>query len=90
MLLSRFTNGDIHQESRKPMASFSRVVYVREDVADALQDALRGLVARFDLFTDKDRHGWGNQEDAYYLLAKGSQEEWTTARDALRRAEEST
>lgn len=56
----------------------------RGDVTADLVAALRGLVARWDQFTSRNG-GWGNQEDAYYDIAKHAQKEWDAARAALAR-----
>ncbi|KKL72793.1 hypothetical protein LCGC14_2081430 [marine sediment metagenome] len=51
--------------------------------APAMLDALEALLSHFDNFTDESRHGWGNQEDAYYCLAKHAQDSWKKARAAI-------
>ena len=48
-----------------------------------LREALGLLLGHFDEFTSERRGGWGNQEDAYYCLAKGTQDSWKKAREAL-------
>ena len=48
--------------------------------------ALEALLGHFAAFTDERRGGWGNQEDAYYCLAKGAQDSWNKARAVVAKA----
>ena len=45
-----------------------------------LVEALETLMGHWRAFNDPE---WGNQEKAYYCLAKGAQESWKKARKAL-------
>ena len=47
-----------------------------------LVGALTDLLGHWDAFTDRGM-SWGNQERAYYCLAKGAQASWSNARTAL-------
>lgn len=47
-----------------------------------LREALGALLGHWDAFTDRGM-SWGNQERAYYCLAKGAQTSWSNARAAL-------
>ena len=47
-----------------------------------LVGALTDMLGHWDAFTDRGM-SWGNQERAYYCLAKGAQASWSNARTAL-------
>ena len=54
-----------------------------------MRDTLGGLLAHWETFTsEKLRGGWGNQQDAYYDLAKHAQQDWAAARALLAKLED--
>lgn len=53
-----------------------------EEAAAEMRRPLIALLAQWRVFTE-NQGGWGNQEDAYYALAKHAQEQWQWAAEAL-------
>jgi len=54
-----------------------------EAEAAAMVGALKALLVHWNYFTGPECGGWGNQEQAYYGLAKHAQKEWQAAQGTL-------
>lgn len=83
VLATDFDDGDF---TGKPILSLiARVELERARVVklEAVRDAAAELIKQWELFTGPERNGWGNQEQAYYDLAKHAHNKWKALSDAL-------